>query len=83
MMANKTAIISGITGQDGAYLAQLLLKNNYNVIGLTRDCNDASIKGLDYLKITDGFPSYAVSKIVSGKRYLYVAGNAMGNIYLM
>ena len=30
----KHALITGITGQDGAYLAQLLLKNNYQVHGL-------------------------------------------------
>ncbi len=32
----KTALITGISGQDGAYLAQLLLKKNYRVIGTDR-----------------------------------------------
>jgi len=32
----KKAIISGITGQDGSYLAELLLSKNYEVYGLTR-----------------------------------------------
>ena len=32
----KTAIITGITGQDGSYLAELLLEKNYRVIGLKR-----------------------------------------------
>ena len=32
----KTAIITGIHGQDGAYLAQLLLEKNYRVIGADR-----------------------------------------------
>jgi GDPmannose 4,6-dehydratase len=32
----KTAIITGITGQDGSYLAELLLEKNYKVIGLVR-----------------------------------------------
>lgn len=32
----KTAIITGVTGQDGSYLAELLLDYNYNVIGLHR-----------------------------------------------
>jgi GDPmannose 4,6-dehydratase len=31
---NKHALISGVTGQDGAYLAKLLLENNYEVYGL-------------------------------------------------
>lgn len=33
---NKTAIITGITGQDGSYLSELLLDKNYTVIGLYR-----------------------------------------------
>ena len=32
----KTAIISGITGQDGSYLAELLLTKGYKVVGLKR-----------------------------------------------
>lgn len=32
----KTALITGITGQDGAYLAELLLKKGYNVHGIKR-----------------------------------------------
>jgi GDPmannose 4,6-dehydratase len=32
----KTALITGITGQDGSYLAELLLNKGYRVIGLTR-----------------------------------------------
>jgi len=50
-MIAKTAIISGITGQDGAYLAQLLLKNNYRVIGLTRENSGGNVDGLGYLGI--------------------------------
>jgi len=32
----KTALVTGITGQDGSYLAELLLEKNYKVIGLHR-----------------------------------------------
>ena len=32
----KTALITGILGQDGAYLAQLLLKKNYKIIGVSK-----------------------------------------------
>jgi GDPmannose 4,6-dehydratase len=32
----KTAIITGITGQDGSYLAELLLSKGYKVIGAKR-----------------------------------------------
>jgi GDPmannose 4,6-dehydratase len=50
-MSKKKAIISGISGQDGAYLADLLLNHNYEVIGLTRKMNQASVSGLEYLGI--------------------------------
>ena len=32
----KKALITGITGQDGSYLAELLLKKNYEVWGIVR-----------------------------------------------
>ena len=35
-MASKRALITGITGQDGSYLAELLLNEGYEVFGLTR-----------------------------------------------
>ena len=33
---SKIALITGITGQDGSYLAELLLKKNYKVVGIVR-----------------------------------------------
>jgi len=35
-MNGKTAIVTGITGQDGAYLTQLLLEKGYKVVGAYR-----------------------------------------------
>src|SRR3989344_8642538 len=35
-MAMKRALITGVTGQDGSYLAELLLKKGYEVYGLVR-----------------------------------------------
>ena len=52
-MAKKTAIISGITGQDGAYLAELLLLKGYTVIGLIRKGYAADFYGLHYLRIKE------------------------------
>lgn len=46
----KTALITGVTGQDGAYLAQLLLEKGYRVIGLVRSLNHPLLK-LKYLGI--------------------------------
>ena len=35
-MKKKIALISGVTGQDGAYLSRFLLKKNYEVHGIKR-----------------------------------------------
>lgn len=48
----KKAIITGINGQDGAYLASFLLNMGYTVIGFTRKKSN-NFKGLEYLKILD------------------------------
>lgn len=50
---NKTALITGITGQDGAYLAKFLLEKGYKVIGLTRSYKSKNLNGLEYLDIKD------------------------------
>lgn len=39
MMSEKRALILGISGQDGAYLAQLLLSEGYAVFGTSRDAH--------------------------------------------
>jgi len=49
----KTAVITGVTGQDGAYLSEFLLQKNYNVIGLTRNNHAENVKGLKKLNILD------------------------------
>ncbi len=50
-MAQKTALITGITGQDGAYLSKILLEHGYRVVGLTRHNHEANTKGIEYLGI--------------------------------
>ena len=52
-MAKKTALIVGVTGQDGSYLASHLLQLGYQVIGSTRDPFSVSVKNLQYLSIAD------------------------------
>ena len=49
----KIALITGISGQDGSYLAQLLINNGYKVIGTVRTQTPILIKNLEYLKISD------------------------------
>ncbi|EKE15087.1 MAG: hypothetical protein ACD_12C00154G0003 [uncultured bacterium] len=48
----KTALVTGILGQDGPYLARLLLEKGYKVYGLIRRYSNISFDNLDYLGIT-------------------------------
>lgn len=57
----KTALICGISGQDGAYLAQYLLSLNYIVYGTSRDAQMSSFKNLERLGIKDKVKLVSVS----------------------
>ena len=45
----KVALISGITGQDGSYLAELLLEKNYEVHGIKRRASSLNTQRIDHL----------------------------------
>ena len=57
-----TALITGVTGQDGAYLAQLLLDKGYEVFGMMRRSASSDVIGerlrwlgmLDHVQLVDG-----------------------------
>jgi len=49
----KTAVITGITGQDGAYLSKLLIEKDYRVVGLIRSNNSVNLSGLKYLGVSE------------------------------
>ena len=75
-MAKKKALIFGITGQDGAYLARLLLKKNYIVHGVKRRSSSLNTERIDsiyldphkktnfYLHYGDLTDSLSVLKII-------------------
>ncbi len=46
---SRVALITGITGQDGAYLAEMLLKKNYEVHGLKRRASSFNTERIDHL----------------------------------
>ena len=48
-MSTKTALITGITGQDGAYLAELLLHKGYEVHGIKRRTSLINTDRIDHL----------------------------------
>src|SRR5580765_6414138 len=47
--AKKTALITGVTGQDGAYLAEFLLKKGYEVHGIKRRASSFNTSRIDHL----------------------------------
>ena len=46
----KTALITGITGQDGSYLAELLLENGYRVCGVVRRSSTENFSRIEHLR---------------------------------
>jgi GDPmannose 4,6-dehydratase len=48
-MSTKTALISGITGQDGSYLTELLLEKGYNVHGIIRRASSFNTFRIDHI----------------------------------
>jgi GDPmannose 4,6-dehydratase len=48
-LSNKTALITGVTGQDGAYLAELLLDKGYTVHGIKRRSSSFNTGRIDHL----------------------------------
>jgi GDPmannose 4,6-dehydratase len=57
----KTALICGISGQDGSYLAQLLLNKGYQVIGTSRDADISGFENLKRLGIRDRVSTRSMS----------------------
>jgi len=53
----KTALITGVNGQDGSYLAELLLEKGYRVIGLKRRTSTINTGRIDHLM---GNPNFSV-----------------------
>ncbi|CAL1693010.1 GDP-mannose 4,6-dehydratase [Brevundimonas subvibrioides] len=54
-MTKKCAVVTGITGQDGAYLSELLLEKGYKVVGVVRRSSHFGVAThrLDWLGVTD------------------------------
>ena len=84
----KTALIFGISGQDGSYLAHFLLKKNYKVVGITRNksLNNLSrlkrLKILNKIKVIKGtalnklFLNKMIKEDISIKEIYYFAGDS-------
>ncbi|MFQ5788732.1 MAG: GDP-mannose 4,6-dehydratase, partial [Thermodesulfobacteriota bacterium] len=46
----KTALITGVTGQDGSYLAELLLKKDYEVYGIVRRSSSSNFERIKHIQ---------------------------------
>jgi len=49
-MTKKTALITGVTGQDGSYLAEFLLEVGYDVIGMVRRTSTVNFQRIDHIQ---------------------------------
>jgi GDPmannose 4,6-dehydratase len=48
-VAGRRALITGVTGQDGSYLAELLLEKGYEVFGMTRRASTENVERISHL----------------------------------
>ena len=58
----KTALVTGISGQDGSYLAEHLLDEGYRVFGLIRQTSAHSLGRVGHLSETRGVPEWRPSR---------------------
>lgn len=49
-MSQKTALITGVTGQDGSYLAELLLSKGYRVVGMVRRSSVENFERIEHIR---------------------------------
>ena len=54
----KTALITGVTGQDGSYLAEFLLEKGYKVVGLVRRSSATNLSRIHPLLESDLYKNF-------------------------
>jgi GDPmannose 4,6-dehydratase len=59
----KSALIIGVTGQDGVYLSRLLLSEGYRVHGTSRDAEVARLQGLSAFGLLDRITLHSLSPV--------------------
>lgn len=77
----RVALITGVTGQDGAYLARLLLGKDYKVFGTHRAESPAGRARLEWLKIADDVELLALELANSGQIQRVLDRTAPDEIY--
>src|SRR6476620_1432150 len=56
-MSHKVALITGVTGQDGSYLAEMLLRKNYEVHGIVRRSSSFNTSRIDHIYVPAPYES--------------------------
>ena len=66
-MSRRVAVITGVTGQDGSYLSELLLEKGYTVFGLTRRTSSSNTIRIDHILDHPHFhlKEYDITDIIS------------------
>jgi len=77
----KTAIITGVTGQDGSYLSEFLLDKGYRVIGIKRRTSLISTDRIDHLLSNENFKLEYGNLIDSGNIYRLILKHEPDEIY--
>ena len=77
----KKALVTGITGQDGSYLADLLLRKGYTVVGLKRRTSTDNTERISHLSNNPNFTIEEFDIADSGSVYSAVERNQPNEIY--
>lgn len=80
-MTNRVALIVGVSGQDGAYLAKLLIDKGYEVVGSSRDADMARLSGLEALGISNRVKLISMSTIDFRSVYTAITKTNPDEIY--
>jgi GDPmannose 4,6-dehydratase len=81
----KTALITGISGQDGSYLAELLLNKNYSVHGIVRRASNFNTQRIDHIfddlqlhygDVTDGSSTTNIINTVNPDEIYHLAAQS-------
>ncbi len=81
MASQKTAFITGVTGQDGSYLAELLLAKGYEVHGLVRRNSDFTSRRIDPILFKEGFTSHFGDVIDTSSLHALLAKTQPQEVY--
>jgi GDPmannose 4,6-dehydratase len=81
MAIEKTALITGVTGQDGSYLAEFLLDKGYRVHGLVRRNSDFTSKRIDPILFHERFTTHYGDVVDTSSLHSILAKTRPAEVY--